>query len=395
MPALRRTVLTLSILALSSASAQALIANDPPFFCEQTGGTWNACGSGCGPLTCETPSRDPETACPTVCVEQCDCPEDAPLWKELTGCIAESDCEGGQVAEPMPPGMALCEQTGGTWDWCGSGCGPMGCGDDPTDFEVCDDVCVEQCACPEGAPLWDADAGCISESDCVDSPQKSLCDATGGEWQECGSGCGPRTCEAPTLEPDVDCPAMCVEQCGCPADTPLWHETQGCIAEATCATVGVDEDQDGYPEGDDCDDTNAGVYPGAVEVCNDQDDNCDGVIDEGCGVQAEKNLCASTGGTWTDCVGGCGPYNCDNEPVDNGACPAVCVEGCACPVGFPYWSPTEGCFHPDDCAGDTSPDPNETGDNGGCAGGEGSVPLWVFLALALGGVLRRRILREG
>ena len=47
----------------------------------------------------------------------------------------------------------------------------------------------------------------------------------------------------------------------------------------------TDADGDGYfAEEDDCDDNNASVHPGAVEVCDDGiDNNCDGVIDEGCG----------------------------------------------------------------------------------------------------------------
>ena len=33
--------------------------------------------------------------------------------------------------------------------------------------------------------------------------------------------------------------------------------------------------------GDDCNDSEPGVHPGAQELCNDADDNCDGAIDEG------------------------------------------------------------------------------------------------------------------
>ena len=42
----------------------------------------------------------------------------------------------------------------------------------------------------------------------------------------------------------------------------------------------VDADGDGYTD-DDCNDSDAAVFPGAVEVCNSVDDNCDGEIDEG------------------------------------------------------------------------------------------------------------------
>ncbi len=43
----------------------------------------------------------------------------------------------------------------------------------------------------------------------------------------------------------------------------------------------VDEDGDGYPESEDCNDTDAAVSPGAVEVCDGVDNNCDGLVDEG------------------------------------------------------------------------------------------------------------------
>ena len=42
----------------------------------------------------------------------------------------------------------------------------------------------------------------------------------------------------------------------------------------------VDADADGVLEADDCNDADAAVFPGADELCNGVDDNCDGLIDE-------------------------------------------------------------------------------------------------------------------
>jgi Putative metal-binding motif len=47
----------------------------------------------------------------------------------------------------------------------------------------------------------------------------------------------------------------------------------------TCADV--DRDGDGFTDCGDCDDSNPAVHPGATEVCNGIDDNCNGLVDEG------------------------------------------------------------------------------------------------------------------
>ncbi len=76
------------------------------------------------------------------------------------------------------------------------------------------------------------------------------------------------------------------------------NDCDGLIDEDSSETYYQDLDQDGYgdpnvmlaacdsPEGfvaddSDCDDTRAEAYPGAVETCNDADDDCDGAADDG------------------------------------------------------------------------------------------------------------------
>jgi hypothetical protein len=74
------------------------------------------------------------------------------------------------------------------------------------------------------------------------------------------------------------------------------EDCDGLVDDGVTVTGYVDGDGDGYgtvaaevcpgtvgyaPVGSDCDDTAAGVYPTAVEVCDGRDQDCDGAVDDG------------------------------------------------------------------------------------------------------------------
>ncbi len=98
----------------------------------------------------------------------------------------------------------------------------------------------------------------------------------------------------------------------------------------------VDLDGDGVTADEDCDDSDPDVYPGAEEICNALDDDCDGEIDEGAGdvVYADAdgdgwgndevttNAC-STGDGWVDTTGDCDDEDPDVHPEADETCNGV------------------------------------------------------------------------
>ena len=66
-------------------------------------------------------------------------------------------------------------------------------------------------------------------------------------------------------------------------EKPLSDNTYGFAIAAVPATpLPTDNDGDGYTtDGGDCNDSVSGIHPGAAEICNNVDDNCNAAIDEG------------------------------------------------------------------------------------------------------------------
>ena len=88
-----------------------------------------------------------------------------------------------------------------------------------------------------------------------------------------GGGGGHPINGGPNELPDAGTP---IDPCiGVSCDAP-----QVCSA-GQCVDHDTDADGDSYNAGDDCDDHDPAIHPGATEVCNNKDDNCDKQIDEG------------------------------------------------------------------------------------------------------------------
>jgi hypothetical protein len=191
------------------------------------------------------------------------------------GCTSDADCDDGDPATADTCVAGVCEH-GGTCVPAAEICN--GLDDD------CDGVIDEDCPCAAGETMCG--------TTCVDlAADAANCGA-------CGMTCGVReVCEAGVCTAGG---TGCTSDADCDDGDPATVDT--CVAGA-------------------CEHSGGTCVP-EVEICNGIDDDCDGVVDEGCPCAAGETMCGSV----------CVDLLFDN--LNCGACGSACPAGMSCMRGI-------------------------------------------------------------
>ena len=182
-------------------------------------------------------------------------------------------------------------------------CAPLDPDIHPGAQEICDDADndCDEVADPEdavGCDLYyvDSDAdgyGEESTGKCLCGPEDQHIQSMGGDCDDANDLVKPGADEQ-CNGLDDDCDGQ-----GDPPDTPgcqPWYldsDGDGAGIPPGICLCGPEDDHDS-PSSDDCDDSNETAYPGAEEVCDGADNNCDQAVDEG--------FLDTDGDTTADCV---------------------------------------------------------------------------------------------
>jgi Cys-rich repeat protein len=296
-------------------------------------------------------------------------------------CSSDSDCPAGMLCENGEC-RAACDCSGQGYD-------PV-CGTDGVSYlNNCERLCAgvgldhlgscEQCN-PEICDGLDNDCdGQIDEGVCNSCQSNADCPA--GKICQAGTCVGEIACAN-----DADCPAgqACIAGiCGAACTSDLDCASCELCDAGVCWPTDNDVDGDGFCR-DDCDNSDATVFPGAAEICDERDNDCDGQIDEGCpACQADSDcaagqaccqgLCKETLSDPANC-GGCGMACAAGEICLDGVCTIdqICSADLDCDDGdpdtFDYCSNVGLCVNLSGCSSDSDCDAGQLCSAGVCLG---------------------------
>ncbi len=229
-----------------------------------TGGTWGACIGAIAPEqsdSCERPLADEN--CNGLPNEGCDCTPN-----ETRAC--------GTDEGPCVAGVQTCQENGQWQPLCAGEVSPApeetcaevadancngeyndGCECVGDEVEACNDCGERRCNSRTG--MWGACVGDLETACTEDGDAIRTCDSN-GNWQV-------DTC---SNSDEIHCDVACVSSGG----------------SASCEVSAKDDDDDGFGSvlcsnapGTDCDDSTNLAKPGAAEVCDGVDNDCDGMVD--------------------------------------------------------------------------------------------------------------------
>ena len=219
--------------------------------------------------------------------DDCDGAADAPGSDGCTPWLRDADGDGAGVAGDS---MCLCAPSSPYTTMVAGDCDDAKAAVKPGQTEVCnglDDDC-DSAIDPPGAVgctpwLRDEDAdgyGVTGDSSCLCAPEPPYTAAVGGDCNDANAAVVPGQIEACNgLDEDCDGETDEAGAIGCT----IWYadtdgDGVGSLASSVCACAA----QAPYVAiaAGDCDDTDKEVLPGAQEVCNGKDDDCDVAVDE-------------------------------------------------------------------------------------------------------------------
>jgi hypothetical protein len=321
----------------------------------------NCCPSGCIPYSS---GLDPN--------EDNDCSE-CSVFTALPNCIGTGYCEWctkcGQFQNKHSSfTQDTCTNLGGCVYTCAKGVCGAECSIDSDCPGKCEDnaaykgICKEDCKC-----------GYVLDEDCTDSG-KTCVDGECVCADKDGDGYGyPADTRCSHSEEDCNDNNANINPGAAEVCDLADNNCDGAIDEENaqgCSVYYKDEDNDGYgltadtkclcsaqgdydaAQGNDCNDNDAGINPGASEICgNDKDDNCDGQQNEGC-----EGVCDTDGDGYDEfwwCAGGGPNDDCDDDDPDrypgnleicdgkDNDCDGYIDETHEC--GTDYWTSDYGC----------------------------------------------------